>query len=164
MIIRDERPEDVDAIHALTARAFAGMPYSDGTEPAIVDRLRIAGALTLSLVAEMDGSVVGHVALSPVAISDGSMDWFGLGPISVEPPHQREGIGSALVDAGLSRLKALGARGCVLVGNPDYYGRFGFSTGPALTYDGAPPEYFMHVAFSPVYATGGVSYHPAFYG
>ena len=164
MIIRDERPEDVDAIHALTARAFAGMPYSDGSEPAIVDRLRIAGALTLSLVAEMDGAAVGHVAFSPVAISDGSKDWFGLGPISVEPPHQKEGIGSALVDAGLSRLKALGAQGCVLVGDPGYYGRFGFSTGPALSYNGAPPEYFLHVAFSPVYATGGVSYHPAFYG
>ena len=164
MIIRDERPEDVDAIHALTARAFAGMPYSDGSEPAIVDRLRIAGALTLSLVAEMDGAAVGHVAFSPVAISDGSKDWFGLGPLSVEPRHQREGIGSALVDAGLLRLKALGAGGCVLVGDPGYYGRFGFSTGPALRYDGAPPEYFMHVAFSPVYATGGVSYHPAFYG
>ena len=164
MIIRDERPEDVDAIRDLTARAFAGMPYSGGSEPAIVDRLREAGTLTLSLVAAMDGAVVGHVAFSPVTISDGSKDWFGLGPLSVEPPHQREGIGSALVDAGLSRLKALGARGCVLVGDPGYYGRFGFSTGPALTYDGAPPEYFMHVAFSPVYATGGVSYHPAFCG
>ena len=133
MIIRDERPEDVDAIRNLTARAFAGMPYSDGTESAIVDRLREAGTLTLSLVAAMDGAVVGHVAFSPVAISDGSKDWFGLGPISVEPQHQREGIGSALVDAGLSRLKALGARGCVLVGDPGYYGRFGFSTGPALS-------------------------------
>ncbi|MCF3638646.1 N-acetyltransferase [Rhizobium sp. TRM95111] len=164
MILRDEGAGDVDAIRALTARAFAGMPYSDGSEPAIVDRLRAAGALTLSLVAEEAGLVVGHVAFSPVTVTDGSTGWYGLGPISVAPERQGQGIGSALVREGFARLKALGAAGCVLVGDPGYYGRFGLSTGPALTYDGAPPEYFMHVAFSQVYATGGVSYHPAFYG
>ncbi len=164
MIIRPERADDIDAIRTLTETAFKTAPHADGTEHIIIDRLRAAGALTLSLVAEADGVVVGHVALSPVSISDGSPDWYGLGPIAVDPARQGEGIGSKLVREGLSQLKALGAAGCVLLGNPTYYGRFGFAADPKLTLDGVPQEYFMHVAFSPVYGGGTVSYHPGFYG
>ncbi|MDX3976025.1 N-acetyltransferase [Shinella sp.] len=164
MIIRPERAGDIDAIRALTETAFKAAPHADGTEHIIIDRLRAAGALTLSLVAEADGAVVGHVAFSPVSVSDGSPDWYGLGPIAVDPVRQGEGIGSGLVREGLAQLKALGAAGCVLLGDPVYYGRFGFAPDPKLTLDGVPPEYFMRVAFSPVYGGGTVSYHPGFYG
>ena len=164
MIIRPEHAGDIDAIRTLTETAFKTAPHADGTEHVIIDRLRDAGALTLSLVAEVDGVVVGHVAFSPVTISDGSPNWYGLGPIAVEPSKQGEGIGGRLVREGLDQLKALGAAGCVLVGDPAYYSRFGFEADPKLTLEGVPPEYFMRVAFSPVYGTGTVSYHPGFYG
>jgi len=164
MILRPEREGDVDAIRTLTETAFRTAPHADGTEHLIIDRLRAAGALTLSLVAEADGRVVGHVAFSPVTLSDGSADWYGLGPISVYPAHQGKGIGGKLIQQGLARLKALGAAGCVLLGDPAYYSRFGFVSDSALTLGGVPPGYFMHVAFSPVYGGGTVTYHPGFYG
>lgn len=164
IFLRPERPDDVDAIRTLTETAFRTAPHADGTEHLIIDRLRAAGALTLSLVMESDGVIVGHVAFSPVTVSDGSVGWYGLGPISVDPARQGEGIGGRLVKDGLERLKALGAAGCVLLGDPAYYGRFGFAADPKLTLDGVPPDYFMRVAFSPVYGGGTVSYHPGFYG
>ena len=164
MILRPERDGDIDAIRALTQTAFRTAPHADGTEHLIIDRLRAAGALTLSLVVEADGAVIGHVAFSPVTISDGSKGWYGLGPISVDPSRQGEGIGSRLVREGLERLRAMGAAGCVLLGDPAYYGRFGFAADPNRRLDGVPPEYFLHVAFSPVYGAGTVSYHPGFYG
>lgn len=164
IFLRPERPDDVNAIRALTETAFRTAPHADGTEHVIIDRLRAAGALTLSLVVESDGVIIGHVAFSPVTVSDGSANWYGLGPISVDPSRQGEGIGGRLIEEGLQRLKALGAAGCVLLGDPGYYGRFGFAADPKLTLDGVPPEYFMRVAFSPVYGGGTVSYHPGFYG
>ena len=164
MIVRTEREGDIDAIRALTETAFKTAPHADGTEHLIIDRLRAAGALTLSLVAEVDGVVVGHVAFSPVTVSDGSAGWYGLGPISVVPARQGEGIGGKLIHEGLERLKAIGATGCVLLGDPAYYSRFGFEPDARLTLEGVPPEYFMRVAFSPVYGEGTVSYHPGFYG
>ncbi|MFC6444331.1 GNAT family N-acetyltransferase [Shinella zoogloeoides] len=164
MNIRPERIEDIDAIRTLTETAFKTAPHADGTEHLIIDRLRAAGALTLSLVADADGAIVGHVAFSPIAVSDGSEGWYGLGPISVDPARQGEGIGGKLIREGLERLKALGATGCVLLGDPAYYSRFGFAPDAKLTLDGVPPEYFMRVAFSPVYGEGSVSYHPGFYG
>ncbi|MEW9615402.1 N-acetyltransferase [Shinella sp. S4-D37] len=164
MFLRPERPGDGDAIRALTETAFRTAPHADGTEHIIIDRLRAAGALTLSLVVEADGVIVGHVAFSPVTVSDGSAGWYGLGPISVDPARQGEGIGGRLIGEGLQRLRALGATGCVLLGDPAYYTRFGFAADPKLVLDGVPPEYFMRVAFSPVYGEGTVSYHPAFYG
>ena len=118
MILRDETPADIDAIRALTEEAFRTAPHADGTEHVIVDRLRAAGALTLSLVAEIDGAVAGHVAFSPVTLSDGSAGWYGLGPISVEPARQGEGIGSALVRAGLDRLKGMGPRAACFWATP----------------------------------------------
>ena len=164
MIVRPEREGDIDAIRTLTETAFRTAPHADGTEHLIIDRLRAAGALTLSLVAEADGAVVGHVAFSPVSLSDDSKGWYGLGPISVDPSRQGEGIGGKLIRDGLDRLKAQDATGCVLLGDPAYYSRFGFEQDPKLTLDGVPPEYFMRVAFSPVYDGGTVSYHPGSYG
>jgi putative acetyltransferase len=124
--IRDERPVDHAIIHALTAAAFAPMPFSDGTEPDIIAALRAAGDLALSLVADVGGQVAGHVAFSPATIAGRHDGWFALGPIAVAPALQRQGIGRALITAGLERLQMMQAKGCVLIGNPAYYGRFGF--------------------------------------
>ncbi|MBN1695747.1 N-acetyltransferase, partial [candidate division WOR-3 bacterium] len=111
MIIREETTSDIDAISQVTIEAFKTLGVSNHTEQFIIKALRAAGALTLSLVAEIDGRVVGHIAFSPVTISDGVKDWYGLGPISVLPEYQRKGIGKALIQEGLSRLKCLDARG-----------------------------------------------------
>jgi putative acetyltransferase len=164
MMIRPERASDEAAIRAVTELAFAGKPYSDGSEPAIVDRLRAAGALTLSLVAEMDARILGHVAFSPVAISDGASGWYGLGPVSVHPDRQGEGIGTALINSGLQQLREVGAAGCVLLGDPGYYHRFGFARLDGLELPDFPPEYFMGLVLHGPQASGIVSYHHAFYG
>ena len=168
MPIRTEQPGDIDAIRALTTEAFATAPHSSGTEAAIVDGLRAARALTLSLVAVAgDGTgaaLLGHVAFSPVMIDGADRGWFGLGPVSVRPGRQRGGIGSALIREGLRRLRASGAGGCVLLGDPAYYGRFGFAADPALVLEGVPPEYFMRLAFGAELPAGTARYHAAFDG
>ena len=160
--IRPERPEDVETIHALTVSAFKPMAYSSQTEAKIIDGLRAAGALTLSLVAVQDGVLVGHVAFSPVRINDIQGDWYGLGPVSVCPERQRQGIGQALIREGLGRLKALPASGCVLLGDPKYYGRFGFEHDPDLIYRGAPSRYFQRLTLSGSTPKGEVRYHLSF--
>jgi putative acetyltransferase len=104
------------------------------------------------------------VAFSPVTVSDRRSGWYGLGPISVKPARQGQGIGSALVREGIRRLELRNAACCVLLGDPAYYGRFGFEADPALRLNGVPPEYFLRLAFSQVYGDGTVSYHPAFNG
>lgn len=162
MIVRDERAEDADAIRVITDAAFAGMPHSAGTEAAIVDGLRSADALTISLVADEGGAVLGHVAFSPVAIDGEHYGWFGLGPVSVAPARQRQGIGDALIRAGLARLEQQGAQGCVVLGDPRYYRRFGFVADPALRYPGVPQEYFQRLVLDGAAAAGVVAYHPAF--
>ena len=168
MQIRPEQPADSDAIRALTTEAFATAPHSSGTEAVIVDGLRAAGALTLSLVAveddEKSNEILGHVAFSPVTIDGAERDWFGLGPVSVRPGRQRGGIGSGLIREGLRRLRENGAAGCVLLGDPAYYGRFGFANDPALVLEGVPPEYFMRVGFGAEMPAGTVCYHAAFDG
>ncbi|WP_076861552.1 GNAT family N-acetyltransferase [Bradyrhizobium mercantei] len=163
MQIRDERPEDTAAISAITAAAFANAPHASGTEARIVEALREAGALTLSLVATSDdGSIRGHVAFSPVQIDGAAGRWYGLGPVSVTPDMQRQGIGRALIRKGLDRLAALGADGCVVLGDPTYYGHFGFVSDPALTYGGEPSRYFQRRVLKGDPPEGGVRYHPAF--
>ncbi|MCB0023597.1 MAG: N-acetyltransferase, partial [Caldilinea sp.] len=124
----------------VTVDAFETLAISNHTEQFIVEALRAAGALTVSLVAEVDGRVVGHIAFSPVTMSDGTVGWYGLGPVSVLPAYQGMGIGGALIVEGLARLRKLGARGCCLVGHPGYYGRFGFEHVDGLAYEGVPPE------------------------
>lgn len=162
MIIRDETPVDIDAITEITIAAFTGHPYSHNTEQYIVVALRAAKALTVSLVAEVDGHVVGHIAFSPATIDGRLCDWYGLGPISVVPASQRQGIGTALIHEGLRRLQALGAQGCVLVGDPNYYARFGFRNLPLLTLDGVPPANFMALPFGDDTAHGAVEFHEGF--
>lgn len=160
--IRSERPEDVETIHALTLAAFKDMAYSSQTEAKIVDSLRAAGALTLSLVAIQNQTLVGHVAFSPVTINPIEGDWYGLGPVSVWPEHQRQGIGQALIGEGLQRLKALPTAGCVVLGDPNYYGRFGFEHDPDLRYPSVPSRYFQRLTFRGPSPKGEVHYHPSF--
>jgi putative acetyltransferase len=162
LIIRPEKETDAGAIFSLTAAAFQGHPHSQQTEQWIVNALREAGVLSLSLVAEQKGAVVGHVAFSPVGIADGSPDWYGLGPVSVLPTWQGRGVGTALIAEGLSRLQADGALGCVVLGEPAYYGRFGFFHHSALMLDGVPPDYFQAMPFGAHLAQGVVHYHAAF--
>src|SRR5690242_17629684 len=159
MQIRPERPGDVREISSLIARAFSSAPHSNGFEQTIVLALRNAEALTISLVAEEAESLIGHVAFSPVSVTDGARGWFGLGPVAVEPSRQRAGIGSELISEGLRRLRDLGAAGCVVLGEPAYYGRFGFSHRPGLDYPGPPPEYFMATSFGGSFPKGDVHYH-----
>ncbi|MFQ2245592.1 GNAT family N-acetyltransferase [Aeromonas enteropelogenes] len=162
MIIRPETDADYDAIEAVTVAAFLEAPHTDNNEQLIVRDLRQAGALSLSLVAEQSGQVVGHLCFSPVTISDGSERWYGLGPISVSPELHGKGLGSRLMEAGLVELKRMGAAGCVVLGDPGFYGRFGFEQNPALVLPGVPPECFMARSFGAASARGEVSYHPAF--
>jgi putative acetyltransferase len=160
--IRTETDADVRAITDVTVAAFQTMEISDHTEQFIVTALRKAGALTVSLVAELDGRVVGHIAFSPITMSDGTADWYGMGPVSVLPQVQRKGIGKALVQEGLSQLKGLKARGCCLVGHPEYYRKFGFQNTPELGLEGVPPEVFFALSFDGHVPRGSVSFHNAF--
>lgn len=160
--IRPESPADIPGIFAVTEAAFRTAAHSAGTEQFIVNALRDAGALAVSLVAELDGQVIGHVAVSPVSVSDGASGWYGLGPISVLPRHQRSGVGSQLMQAALQELRDRGESGCMLVGDPAYYRRFGFQPVPELTYPGVPPEYFMAVSFGPPVPRGVATFHPGF--
>jgi putative acetyltransferase len=162
--IRPECDSDAAAIAALTESAFREAEHTDGTEHALPGKLRDAGDLTLSLLAEADdGTPLGHVAFSPVAISDGTQRWYGLGPVSVAPEWQGKGIGAALIREGLAHLRILGARGCVVLGEPAYYHRFGFIQDRALSFPGPPPEYFQRLLFEGSAPSGTVRYAPAFY-
>ncbi|MBD9629226.1 GNAT family N-acetyltransferase [Pseudomonas sp. PDM19] len=160
--IRRERPEDVAVIAEVTTAAFAVAEHRSGTEGAIVDALRTAGALSVSLVATLEGEVVGHVAFSPVTLDGADLGWYGLGPVSVRPDLHGRGIGAVLIRAGLERLNALGAKGCVVLGDPAYYPRFGFRQDPAIQYAGVPPEYFMALSLDGSTAAGQVAYHSGF--
>lgn len=162
MKIRPERPQDATTIHALTDTAFKGMSFSDNTEAKVIKALREAGALTLSLVATDGSQIVGHVAFSPVTINGEAGDWYGLGPVSVWPDRQRSGIGQALIREGLRRLQAMGAGGCVLLGDPAYYARFGFENDPDLRHAGAPAWAFQCLTLSGPRPRGEVSFHPGF--
>lgn len=160
--ISNEKSGDEARIHHVTEQAFLSAPHTDHTEQFIVDALRREGALTVSQVAKVDGEIIGHVAISPVTLSDGATGWFGLGPISVLPEFQGLGIGSKLMQSSLAALVEVGASGCVLLGDPAYYGRFGFKVVDGLVFPGVPAEYFQALSFSGEFPQGAVSYHKAF--
>jgi len=162
IVIRSETEADVRAITEVTVAAFATLALSNHTEQFIIAALRAARALTISLVAEVASRVIGHIAFSPVTISDGTPNWYGLGPVSVLPEHQRQGIGKALILEGLSRLKKMKARGCCLVGHPGYYGKFGFENTPGLGHEGVPPEAFFALPFDGHVPQGTVTFHDGF--
>lgn len=162
MQLREEVPSDSDAISALIQAAFATAAHSSQTEAYIVLALRRRGRLSISLVAEHAGQLLGHVAVSPVSLDDGSIGWYGLGPIAVLPERQGEGIGSLLMQAAIARLQALGAAGCVLLGEPDYYQRFGFRALPGLRLADVPPAYFLALPLAGEVPQAEVRYDPAF--
>jgi len=122
--IRPEQPDDIAAVHAINAEAFNRMAEAD-----LVDALRANNNLTLSLVAEVDGQIVGHIAFSPATITSPNGNWtaLALGPLAVLPSHQRTGIGSALVRAGLAACLEMGHEIVFLLGHATYYPRFGFA-------------------------------------
>ncbi len=160
--IRPEASGDEATIHALTERAFEPMPFSGGDEQHVIDRVRADGDLTLSLVAEDGERIVGHIAFSPVTITDGVTDWFGLGPVSVWPELQQRGIGGALIKRGIADLRVQGAKGIVLIGSNIYYPRFGFEHVPQLTYSGGPPEFFQVLPLDGDMPSGEVAFAPGF--
>jgi putative acetyltransferase len=162
LLIRDETDSDVSAITDVTIAAFKTLEISRNTEQYIIEALRGAKALLVSLVAEVEGHVVGHIAFSPVTVSDGSRNWYGLGPVSVSPDFQGKGIGKALISKGLSRLKELRAQGCCLVGYPGYYERFGFKNLPGLVHEGVPQEVFLALSFAGHTPQGSVTFHESF--
>lgn len=162
MIVRSETSRDFDAIRQINVAAFATHPYSQQTEHLIVEALRAADALALSLVAEVDGEIVGHIAFSAARIGEASEGWFLLGPVAVLPQHQGEGVGRALIETGLDMLRSLGATGCVLVGDPAFYDRFGFRQYPEVTCAGVPDENVLCLVMSGPVPSGEVTHHPAF--
>ena len=160
--IRSETDADAYAISDVTIAAFKTLEISNHTEQFIVEALRAAKALTISLVAELDAKVIGHVAFSPVTISDGTPSWYGLGPVSVLPEYQRQGIGKALIEVSLSRLRDINAQGCCLVGHPEYYRQFGFNNTPELVLENVPPEVFFALSFDGHTPQGTVTFHDGF--
>lgn len=162
MLIRPESAGDVAAIRGANVAAFRAHPFSQQTEHLIVEALRAADGLEISLVAEVDGRVVGHIAFSRAAVGETSARWYLPGPVAVLPDYQGQGIGGALVDAGLGELRSRGALGCALVGDPGFYERFGFSHHSGITCHGVPDEYVLCTAFASEVPTGEVVHHPAF--
>lgn len=180
--IRKEITADIPHIEAVTEAAFKNAEHTSHTEHFIVNALRHCGRLSLSLVAVQAGNIIGHVAISPVSISgkgnphahkthakkapaaksESIAGWYGLGPISVQPELQRQGIGKSLMQAALTELKSLNAAGCVVLGDPAYYSRFGFKVCEGLTLAGVPPEYFQAICFKEAPPRGEVFYHVAF--
>jgi predicted N-acetyltransferase YhbS len=160
--IRNETPQDIEAVGRVTIAAFHSAAHSTHTEQFIVDALRAAGVLTVSLVAELEDKIVGHVAASPISISGHPPGWHGLGPVSVAPERQRRGVGTLLVTTALASLNASRSKGCVVLGDPAYYGRFGFKAEQALVLPGVPPEFFQAMSFGGSVPFGTVSYHQAF--
>ncbi|MFN8412425.1 MAG: N-acetyltransferase [Anaerolineales bacterium] len=164
VLIRPETSTDVIAIEQVTIAAFTGKPYSNQTEHLIVNALRASDALSLSLVAEMNEEIIGHIAFSKVAIDDRDLNWYGIGPVSVSPSNQKQGVGTKLIREGMITIHKLGALGCVLEGSPNYYQRFGFKSYEGLIYKGAPaPEYFMAFPFTDEIPQGKVEFHKSFY-
>lgn len=166
MQIRPELPTDIEAVHELNRAAFGG-----AEEAQIVDALRGAVSPLVSLVAATDGTVVGHILFSPVTLAAAPHPLvMGLAPMAVLPAHQRAGVGSALVRAGLDACRAAGAVGVVVLGHPPYYPRFGFVPASrfelSCAYD-VPDEVFMALELQPggfAGHAGLVRYHPVFGG
>ena len=164
MLIRAEEHRDWAAIHAVNVSAF-----ETPAEANLVDTLREHAQPLVSLVAEDNGAIVGHIMFSPVSLSGHpALRIVGLAPMAVAPEHQRKGVGSALVRAGLDHCRQLGFGAVVVLGHPAYYPRFGFSSsarfGIGCEYD-VPEEVFMVAELKDGFlggASGTVKYHAAF--
>ena len=160
--IRGEVSSDFETIRSVTEQAFRNVSYASGDEQDIIERLRASGALSVSLVAAVGREIIGHIALSPSSSTDNSQEWLALGPVSVLPEYQRKGVGSALIQRALAEIKDQGVTGCILIGDPAYYRRFGFELAPKFS---PKPEYasvFMINKFSDEDPGGALSFHQAF--
>ena len=165
MIIRQETAGDIAAIGSVIRRAFQS--HNEACEEAdLVDRLRHAGDLALSLVAEQDGQLVGHVGFSRLWIVQDAqrIPGISLAPLAVMPDRQRKGAGRALVEAGHARLREAGEAIVFVVGDPEYYGRFGFSLLAAAAFECryAGPHFQALRLASTAPEAGSVEYAPAF--
>jgi len=163
MIIRPETTKDISRINEIIQSAFKAHPYSNQKEHLLLADLRINHALSLSLVAELNNIVVGHIAFSKVTINNQDLNWYGLAPVSVDPDYQNQGVGCALIKTGLEKLKNVNAKGCVLLGEPEYYNRFGFKQDVDLILADVPAEYFLALSFvNQTTPSGEVKYNPVF--
>ena len=160
--IKEESPAHYAAIRHVTQAAFARMSFSSGTEAKIIETLRAEGDLSLSLVAMGQSGLLGHCAFSPVKITGAAGSWYALGPIAVGPSDQRKGLGRALITEGLSRLKTQGAQGCVVIGNPQIYSRFGFHRDGQLISGALDRALVQRIIFQGSAPFGHVSFAPAF--
>jgi len=164
MQVRPERRSEFAAVHALNLAAFPSAAEAD-----LVDALREQATPLVSLVAESAGTVVGHILFSPVTLGGRpDLRLMGLGPMAVAATHRSRGVGSALVRAGLSQCRSIGAVAVVVLGHPGYYPRFGFRPAGKLgiqsEYD-VPKEAFMALELVPGAlrdVSGTVKYHHAF--
>lgn len=162
MKIRAERPADQRAIHHLIQSAFADMEFSSGTEGPIVNALRRDGDLTVSLVATRSENIIGYIAFSPAQVGDAAENIFALGPVAADPALRHQGIGTALIETGLEQIRAINARACVLIGNPNYYQRFGFVGDCGLRSGELPHSYVQALVWGEPLAEGEISFAPAF--
>ncbi|WP_371379377.1 GNAT family N-acetyltransferase [Thalassotalea aquiviva] len=160
--IRPECDGDINAIEKVIIEAFKNHPHSNQTEHNIVANLRSDNALSVSLVAEINNEVVGHIAFSKVKVNDEFIGWYGLAPVSVLPEYQNQGVGSQLIFSGLDAIRDLNAKGCVLLGEPQYYNRFGFTAFSGLVFNGVPPEYFLSLVLTGDVPNGNVEFNKAF--
>ncbi len=160
--IRPENNQDIDDIFQLTQAAFENIPLSSKTEQFIINELRVRGELSISLVATTDKEVIGHLAVTPVTLSTGEKNWYEIGPISVHPAYQKRGIGSKLINAALQQLRAEEAQGCVVLGDPSFYQKFGFKSYPNFYLPDVPIGYFQAISFTSIIPTASVKYSPAF--
>lgn len=154
--------KDNAAIYQLIQSAFADKDFSSGTEGPIVDALREAGDLTLSLAAKRAEHLLGYIAFSPASVVDQSENIFALGPVAVDPALRYKGIGTALIQAGIKRLQAMEARACVLVGDPNYYRRFGFVGDCGLRSGSLPESFVQALVWGDPLGEGEISFAPAF--
>ncbi len=160
--VRSETSDDINDIEKVTIEAFKNHPHSNQTEHEIINKLRDNGALSVSLVAIINNTIVGHIAFSKVKINNKFVQWYGLAPVSVKTEYQNQGIGSKLIRSGLEAIKVLNAKGCVLLGEPKYYNKFGFIVFEGLVFKGVPPEYFQALLLSGEMPLGNIEYHSAF--
>ena len=161
--IRPERQTDIPELRTRAISAFKDAPYLDGIEADIIDVLRETGHLFLSLVAEIDGAIVGNIVLSPITIDGKNCGWHGLGPLWVSTDARGKGIATALVAAGLEQSKQRGSKGCATVGDHGFYGRFGLQALAGLHLIGAPARNFLCLSHSDPHPTGEVVFQDVFY-
>ncbi len=162
--VRPEATGDEAAIHDLIKRAFAPMPFADGDEQDLVDRLRERGELALSLVAvDPAETIIGHAGFSPATIDQIACNWYQMAPVAVCPTLQNRGIGSALIETGIEALRQRKANGVAVVGNPVYYERFGFTVIPGLApVSDHDAQYFRAMVLGGEAPTGTLRYASAF--